>query len=232
MPFGTGAVIAAGIGAAASVGSGLMQQNAVSGASNASQQDQRIAYLVGQEQLRPYREAGNFAMERIGELTGQYGAEGRDAFYNAFRADPGYQYTVDQALRGVDAGAASKGILNSGATIKAEQDRAYNLADQQFNSYVNRLYGLAQFGQNSATNSATQGITTGTNMANTALQEGGAQATIYGNMGAGISNTVNSLFSNKQFTSGLKNWLGGSGSTSGSDSIYGTGANTDMLWTY
>lgn len=230
MPFGTGAVIAAGIGAAASVGSGLMQSGAVSGASKAAQQDQRIAYLVGQEQLRPYRQIGDFATERLGELTGQYGGEGRDRFYNAFREDPGYRYNVSEGLNAIDSTAAAAHMLDSGAIRRAEQTLGANLADQGFNNYVNRLFALSTLGQRSATQSAADSMTTGTNMANTALGVGGAQSSIYGNMGSGISNTVNSLFSNKAFTTGLSKWLGGSGSGTG-DSIYGANANTDMLWT-
>lgn len=207
------AVAAAGVSAAAGLGGAAMQSSATSSASKAAQPDQRIAYLVAENNLAPYRNVGGYALDRIGELIGQQGDTGRAAFTQGFQTDPGYQWSVSEGLRGVDAGAASGGLLDSGATRRAEITLAQNLANQQFGTYVNRLYALAGTGQNSATQTATQALNTGTNLANTALGAGAAESSIYGNAAKGIGSSLNTLFSNKDF----QNWIGGSGSSS----IYG-----------
>ena len=219
------AIAGAGVAAAGSLGGAAMQSAATGKAAGAAAQDQRIAYQVAQNQLEPYRNIGGFALDRIGELTGQYGERGRDAFYNAFREDPGYRFAVSEGLRGVDAGAAAGHMLDSGATRRAEITLGENLANQQFGQYVNRLYALAGAGQNSATQTATSALNTGTNLGNIAMGQGAADASIYGNAGKGIGSAVNTLFGNQDF----RNWLN---SGSGGSSIYPsgnvTGPNNNM----
>lgn len=212
--MGISAGAAAAIAGVASAGAGLagsaMSAGATSAASKAAQQDQRIAYLMAENNLAPYRNVGGYALDRIGELIGQQGDTGRAAFTQGFQTDPGYQWSVSEGLRGVDAGAASGGLLDSGATRRAEITLAQNLANQQFGTYVNRLYALAGMGQNSATQTATSALNTGANLANTALSQGAAEANIYGNAAKGISSNLNTLFSNKDF----QNWIGGSSGSS------------------
>jgi len=86
----------------------------------------------------------------------------QDAFA-AFRATPGYQFGLDEGKKAVEASAAARGGLNSGATLKALTKFGTNYADQQgFTPYANRLAALAGVGQ-TATNQVGQ---YGTNYAN------------------------------------------------------------------
>jgi hypothetical protein len=65
-----------------------------------------------------------------------------------FRADPGYGITPRiEAVQGVDRSAAARGLLTSGATIKAIQDRAAKpRGSGLFGNYFNRLAGVAGTG--------------------------------------------------------------------------------------
>lgn len=58
-----------------------------------------------------------------------------------YTASPAYQYTVDQALKGALASSSATGALQSGATLKALQDRAANLAYGDFSAERNFAYG-------------------------------------------------------------------------------------------
>jgi hypothetical protein len=56
-----------------------------------------------------------------------------------FRADPGYQFALDQGVKARDASAAARGMLLSGNQLTALTDYGQGMADQQFNSYRDRL---------------------------------------------------------------------------------------------
>lgn len=61
-----------------------------------------------------------------------------------FKADPGYQYQVDQMARGLAANKFAGGLGLSGSRLTALQDRAGNLADQQYGDWWNRQNSLYQ----------------------------------------------------------------------------------------
>ena len=90
---------------------------------------------------------GNLASKYGGATTlgldalGVNGAAGNDRATSAFRASPGYQYSVDQALQGVLRNANTMGGVAGGNTIAAVSDRAGNMADQQYGSWIDRLNG-------------------------------------------------------------------------------------------
>lgn len=66
----------------------------------------------------------------------------QDAFAQ-FRNAPGYQFGLKEGQRAVEASAAARGGLNSGATLKALQRYGNDYADQQgFTPYMNRLASL------------------------------------------------------------------------------------------
>lgn len=111
---------------------------------------QKEQYQQARTDLSPYREAGSTALGQLGNLYGLNGAAAQQSGFDQFRADPGYQYAVDQGTQQVQGSAAARGMLQSGGTLKAIQSRAMNLADQGYNTYLGRLQGLAAGGQNAA----------------------------------------------------------------------------------
>jgi hypothetical protein len=74
--------------------------------------------------------------------------------YDYKSLDPGYNYIQDQALRAVERGAAARGALRSGGTIKDELRQASGIAAQDFNNAFNRNTTLGQFGLQGANGSA------------------------------------------------------------------------------
>lgn len=83
------------------------------------------------------------------QTTGTAGSGGKtpaqlqkDAFA-MFRSQPGYQFGLDEGNKSVQASAAARGGLNSGATLKALLKFGQNYADQQgYTPYMNRLSSL------------------------------------------------------------------------------------------
>lgn len=68
---------------------------------------------------------------------------GQQAAFDTFRSAPGYQFGLDEGNRSVEASAAARGGLNSGATLKALTKFGQGYADQQgYTPYMNRLSGL------------------------------------------------------------------------------------------
>jgi hypothetical protein len=200
------AVAAAGVSAAAGLGSAAMQSSAVGGASKAQQQ---MAQLQ-RDDMRTWRDTGGQANTQAANLLGINGQDAADAAFGTFRASPGYQYALDSGLRAVDAGASAKGMLRSGATLQAEQKFGNDLANSDFSAYYNRLYDMSKTGASAA---AGQGPTTNAAI-QAAGQAGANEASIYGNTAKGISSSVNDLFSNPNF----QNYLKGSGG--GADPAY------------
>jgi hypothetical protein len=196
MPF---AVAAAGIGAAGGIASGIMQSNTAA----AAQKQAQAQYAQQRADVAPWRDTGGQALGATADLLGLNGPDAATTAMGNFQATPGYQWQLGQGLRAVDAGAAASGMLRSGATLKAEQTFGSGLADQTFQQYYNNLAGISTLGANAAAG----GATTAANSANASLAGANAQNSIYGNMASGLSNTVNTLFSNPKF----QDWASGGG---------------------
>ncbi len=113
--------------------------------------------------------------------------------YADFYKSPDYLFRMTEGLKGVDAGAAAGGSLDSGATRKAEITYAGNLAAGEFNNYANRLALLAGVGQTTATNMAGQGATYAGNVGQIAMNQGNNLASSYLAQGQNYGNTINNL---------------------------------------
>lgn len=73
------------------------------------------------------------------DALGVNGPEGNARAVDAFHAGPGYNFAVDQALEGVNRKAAATGVLAGGNTLAALSDRAGNMANQEYQTWVNNL---------------------------------------------------------------------------------------------
>ena len=76
------------------------------------------------------------------DALGVNGAAGNTRATDAFHAGPGYQYAVDQSLDQTRRAAARDGSLAGGNTLAALSDRAGNMANQEYGSWVDRLRGF------------------------------------------------------------------------------------------
>lgn len=76
------------------------------------------------------------------DALGVNGAAGNTRATDAFHAAPGYQYSVDQSLDGINRhAAAGGGPAIGGNTLAALSDRAGSMADQGYQTWLNNLNG-------------------------------------------------------------------------------------------
>ena len=148
------AVIAAGVGAAASVGGGLIAR---SGAKKAARAQERAAQSAEQTQREmferqialqePFRQAGMTAQQQIMQLLGiggdanaaGYGSMARPFGQQDFQQDPGYAFRQAEGMKALERSAAARGGLLSGAAMKGIQRFGQDLASQEYQNAFNRF---------------------------------------------------------------------------------------------
>ena len=199
MPFATAALVGAGVSAAAGIAGGIMQKGAVDKAQSQANAAQAAGLAQARSDLEPWRTTGGTANTATADLLGLNGPDAATTAMGNFQQSPGYGWSFDQGMRAVDAGAAAKGLLHSGAALKAEQTFGTGLADQEFGQYYNRLFDLSKLGEGAASGSAQASQNTAKDIAATDLSAGQATASIYGNMAQGIGNAANSYLNNKLY---------------------------------
>jgi len=138
--------------------------------------------------------SGDWANSRLDALLGRPDANGNvsDAT-SAIRSMPGYQFGMDQALRGVNANAYANGMAHSGAAYKALSDRAQNVADMGYQGYFNQL--MAQANRGSAAKSSLAGVSQNYGNAASTIMQNSANAQSAATMGSANawSNAINNL---------------------------------------
>lgn len=85
--------------------------------------------------------------ELMGVAQGALGIGSPEAFnagLERFRSASGYQNILNSAMRGVTTSQAARGMLGSGATLRALQDRSADLADRTYQNYLSQVLGLGQ----------------------------------------------------------------------------------------
>lgn len=127
-------------------------------------------YQTNKGLMMPTYDAGQAAQARQQTLLGLSGGDGADA-QKVLSETPGYQFAVRQSLAAANAGAYSSGLGNSGAALKALQDRGNNLATQNYNTYVGQLGQVADRGVTAMQGLVQQGNST-TQQTNAVTQNG------------------------------------------------------------
>lgn len=112
------------------------------------------------EDLAPYRALGGEASARVrSEFLGinpdgsANPAPDRSEFYKS----PGYQFRLDEGLRGVENSAAASRLQLSGRTVKELNRYASDYASKEYGGYIDRLFGLTTLGANAAAQTGTIG---------------------------------------------------------------------------
>jgi hypothetical protein len=195
--LGAGALSAAGgIFSSRQAGKAASAQAA---AANQAAQMAQAQYLQTREDLAPWREVGEQALYEYADLLGvpSPGAEGATSpDFSSFYASPGYQFRQEEGTKAVERSAAARGMLQSGATLKALQEHGQNIASDEFNTYANRLSNLAGLGQ-TATTSTGQFGAQATSQSGSALERAGAaRASGYlgqGQAAQGVAGDLSSL---------------------------------------
>jgi len=159
-----------------------------------------IQSLMAQNQGQSAQPAGDPNDPAFGSLM-------RDFSLDDFEKDPGYQFRMDEGMRGVEGSAAASGGLLSGAAMKAIQKYGQNFASNEFgNAYqrdsanktnqYNRLAGMVNTGQGA------------TNQVNNAAGQF-AQNTASNNAALGNAQAAGAIGQANAWSSGIGQAIGG-----------------------
>jgi hypothetical protein len=206
-------MVAVAIGGAAIVG-GVASAKAAKKAAKAqttaadqSVAEQRRQYDLTRSDLAPWRTAGSAAIDKLSAVYGLNGKtatnpDGTPAQYGGFFASPDYQFRRDESLKAANAGLASRGLLNSGAAVRAKTALAGNLASSEFGDWWNRLAGVAGVGQTATQATSAAGQNAANSISQAYTNAGNARASAYMNTGAAINNGLQNMASLYAFNSG------------------------------
>lgn len=159
--------------------------------------------------VAPYNQLGINTLGPLNQLT-----MGGQTALNTLQQTPGYQFTLQQGLQGVENGYAAQGLGRSGAALKGAANYAEGLASTTYQQIWQNMYNQAALGENAAV-----GQGTFTQNAGTALGSGVAGATNSLSQGALLYGLLNGG------TAGGTNTLG----TSGGALLPGTATNVSSL---
>lgn len=180
----------------ASLVGGFAQASAAKKAASAQQQaaDKDLAlrtrmYDETVARSEPFYQSGVGANNA---LNYELGLGDKPEGYGGFQASEGYKFALDQGTGAIDRGAAARGGVFSGNTLKAQTGYATGLAQQDYGNFYNRLAGQANAGQNAAALQANAGQNYAQGASNALSGAANAQAA-----GAiGVGNAINSTIGN------------------------------------
>lgn len=98
-----------------------------------------------------YVQDGTWSRDRLATLLGRDGVDAQRTAQEQFLTSPGFEFQMERGVDAIDASAAARGSLNSGKTLKAQQEFGQGLYAQDFNNYRNMLAGMGQMGFQGAT---------------------------------------------------------------------------------
>lgn len=107
-----------------------------------------------QRKFDPYLDAGSSATSMYTNALGLNGADGVAAATGAFQTGPGYQFAVDEGMRGAERAASASGMLGSGNLFDELQRRGQGYANQEYGSWLDRLSGVSGQGLSAASGQA------------------------------------------------------------------------------
>lgn len=200
---------------------------------------QREMYDIGRADLAPYREGGVEAQNQLRSFLGLggdvnapgYGRYAKDFSMSDFTEDPGYAFRLSEGMKGLNAQAAARGGMISGAALKAATNYGQQAGSQEYQNAFNRyqtnrtaqlapLQSLYAGGQASAAGSAAQAGALGQNLGQTytglgqglgqaAVAGGNAQASGYLNQANAVTNALNQGMSSYMMNNYLNRGAGG-----------------------
>ena len=198
---------AAIVGAGASIYSAKKAAKAQTKAADQSIAEQRRQYDQTRADQTPWRTAGSAAIDKMAAVYGLNGMtaknpDGTPAQYGGFFASPDYQFRKDESIKAANAGLSSRGLLNSGAAVRAKTALAGNLASSEFGDWWNRLAGVAGVGQTATQATSNAGQNAANNISAAYQNAGNARASAYMNTGAAINNGLQNMAGLYAFNAG------------------------------
>jgi len=171
--------------------------------------DKALPYYQGAiDRYQPWATQGLAGYNLYGDSLGVNGADGNARAVGAFQASPGYEWQVDQATDAVARKQSALGMLGSGNTQTAIQDRANQLANQEYGNWQRNLQTLGNMGLQATGQQANLERGMGDLYAGLGQQQAGLRM--------GAANTI--VGNNTNFMNTLSN-LGQSASKAGQDAL-------------
>lgn len=182
------------IGAGATAYGASKAADAQKSAAKSAAATQMYMFNKMQDNLSPYMKGGlesyNQLLGAMPELTKTF-----NPTMEQLEQTPGYQWALNQGLKGTQNSYAAKGLGTSGAAMKGAAEYAQGLASntyqQQLQNYMaqnlqkyNMLMGGTQIGQSSAAGVGAAGIQTGQGVANSLMAGGNASAAGWNALGS------------------------------------------------
>jgi hypothetical protein len=155
--------------------------------------------------LQPYVAGGVKAQDAIQGFLGLNGATGQDEAFKKWRDSTGYKFTLDENLDATTSNAAGRGMVKSGATLKALQDRGAQVS----NAFAQQYLGNLQDQQRSGLGAAGANVNANSNSAGMSIGNQNALAGSLANSATTTGNAINSLASNVLGAYGMQNAIGG-----------------------
>lgn len=208
------------LGAGASIIAGNKANKAIKDSSNLQIAESRRQYDQDRADLAPWRTTGGAAQAKLAGLYGLEGGTPSDQPYGGFFSSPDYQFRLDEGKKALERSASARGLLGSGAALKASNDYAQNTASGEYGNWYGRLAGLAGQGQSAANSTVAAGQQNSSNIIGAIGQAGNARASSFANTGAAIQNGAQNALSAYLFNKG-----GGF-----SQSPWGGSTNQPMPW--
>lgn len=160
--------------------------DAESAAMQAAIDEQRRQYDTTRQDLMPWMQAGQGALNNLQNPA------------TAYQASPGYAWARSEGQRDIGNQFAARGAGQSGNALRALSEFQTGLAQQDYGNWWNQQAGLAGVGQSATTNAAAMGQNTAGNVGNYLAGQGQSRA-------SGIWNRNASLGQGLQ--DGVSNWL-------------------------
>lgn len=105
-------------------------------------------FSQAQGALSPYQGAGQSASTQMADLQGLNGRQAQNAAMRSYQQSPGMQYALEESERAITRNAAATGGLGGGNVLRALQENAVGLAQQDYNNYFNQLASMSNQGMN------------------------------------------------------------------------------------
>ena len=110
--------------------------------SQQTQSSENRAFPWLQSTFNPVAQQGVGASGQLASLLGLSGGPAQTQGFDNWRNSTGYKFGMDEGLKAVTGGAASKGLLNSGSTARALTQFGSDYASSKYNDYTSLLSGL------------------------------------------------------------------------------------------
>lgn len=189
--------IATAVIGATTIGGALIGANASKKATQAATQSadqnnalQREIYQQNTGNIQPWMTRGNAAGVAQNALLGLGGdAAGANTAFQNYLNSTDYNFAQNEAQKALTSGFAARGLGQSGAALKALQDRRQSIAQGYLGSYLDRLNGISQTGLSGA--NALAGV--GSNYANAVGANNDSRASAIGNGALTSAGQINGL---------------------------------------